>query len=95
MRLAVHDNVVKENHASLVAVNQYPLSLIILASHAYAVSVRVRGHYDVSINALCQVKCHGECFTIFRVRTFNRWEVAVLNHLFGHAVYIFKSPELQ
>ena len=95
MSLAVHDDIIKEYHASLVTINQHPLALIVLASHAHAVGIRVRSHHYVSIDALSQIKCHCKSLAIFGVRTLHCGEIAILHHLLGHAMHILKSPKLQ
>ena len=95
LRLAVHDDVVKEDHAGLVTIYQNPLALVVLAGHAHAVSVGVGCHHDVGIDALGQVQRHGECLAVFRVRAFYGGEVAVGNHLLGHSVHVVEAPEFE
>ena len=50
--LAVRDDVPQEDQCCLVSVDKLPLALVILASHANAVGIRVAGHKDVSVNLL-------------------------------------------
>ena len=91
----VLDDVVQENETSLVTINKHPLALIVLAGHTDTVGIRVTCHHDVSVNLLGQRNGHGKGFGIFGIRRNHRREIAVLHHLFGHAVDILKSPLLQ
>ena len=53
------------------------------------------GAHVLSVNLLGQRNGHGKGFGIFGIRRNHRREIAVLHHLFGHAVDILKSPLLQ
>ena len=44
----VLDDIVQEEQAGLVTVNQHPFALVVLASHTYAVGIRVACHHDVA-----------------------------------------------
>ena len=50
--LAVRNNVPQENHTCLIAVDEHPLALIVLASHAHSVGIRVARHQDIGIQFL-------------------------------------------
>ena len=78
--------------AGLVAIDEHPLALVVLAGDTYAVSVGVRSHHEVGINLLGKVECHGECLGVLRVGRDYGGEVAVLNHLLSHAVHIGETP---
>ena len=93
--LTVHDDVVEENHASLIAIDKHPFPLIVLAGHTHTVGIGVAGHHDVGIELLGQIKRHGECLSILGVRALHGGEVAALHHLFGNGVNVFKAPHLQ
>ena len=89
-----HD-IIKVHHTSLITVNQYPFTLVILTSDTHTVSIRIGSHYEVSINFFGKIYSHRKSLRIFRIRRYNSREVTVLNHLFGHSEYIFESPHLQ
>ena len=91
----VLDDVVQEDETSLVTIDKHPLALIVLAGHTDTVGIRVTCHHDVNVNLLSQRNGHGKGFGIFGIRRNHCREIAVLHHLFGHAVDILKSPLLQ
>ena len=91
----VLDNIVQEEQASLVTVNQHPFALVVLASHTYAVGIRVACHHDVGVYLLGKFNCHGKRFRVFGIRRNHCREITALHHLFGHAVYILKAPFFQ
>ena len=95
LRNAVLDDVIEENHARLVAIDEHPFAFAVFAGHAHAVGVGVACHYDVGINLLGQFKSQSQCFTVFGVRADNGWEVAALHHLLWNGMYVFKAPELE
>ena len=72
-----------------------PAAELVVIGHTDTVGIRVTCHHDVSVNLLGQRNGHGKGFGIFGIRRNHRREIAVLHHLFGHAVDILKSPLLQ
>ena len=91
----VLDDVIQEDQTSLVTVDKYPFAIAVFTSHTYTVSVRVGSHNDVCIYFLSQLDSQSKSLSVFRVRRNYCWEVTALNHLFGHAMYVFESPQLK
>ena len=86
------DDVVKENHTSLISIHEHPFAFFIFAGHTHTVSIGVRSHHDVSINFLCEIECQSKCFSVLGIGRHNSGEISIFHHLFCHGVHVFKSP---
>ncbi len=93
--LHIVDDVVAVHHACLVAVDDYPFSLVVAAHDSDTVSIGVRSNHEVCSEFCAEVHAHCHGFGILGVGADNGWEVAVDNHLFGHYMNILESPAAQ
>ena len=50
---AVGDDVVEEEQAGLVTVDEHPFAPVVLAGHAHTIGIGVGSHHDVGIQCLC------------------------------------------
>ena len=92
LSLAVGDDIPQEDQTGLVAIDEHPFALIVLARHADTVSIGVRSHEDVSVELLSVAQSERQSLGKLRVRTVNSGEVAILDHLLRNAVYIVEAP---
>ena len=92
--LTVAYDVIEEQKACLVAVDEYPFTLVVLASHAHTVGIRVARHDNISVNFFRVTQCKGKSFSVFGVRAYYSWEIAALHHLLLHAMNVLKAPQL-
>ena len=53
LSLAVGDDIIKEEQASLVTVDEHPFALVVFTGHTHAVGIWIRRHYNVCIQCLC------------------------------------------
>ena len=79
----------------MVAIDENPLAVAVLASHTNSVGVRVGSHQNVGIELLCIAQTERQSFCYFWVRTVYGREIAVFHHLFLYAMNVCESPIAQ
>ena len=84
------NEVVQQQHTSLVAGEDFVLTLGVAHHHAHSVGVRIAAHNEVTTIFLGQLHCQGKPFRILRIGGDHRGEVAVNDHLFRHAQYMLQ-----
>ena len=92
LSLAVGDDIPQEDQTGLVAIDEHPFALIVLARHADTVSIGVRSHENISVELFSVTQSERQRLGELWVWTVDGWEVAVLDHLLRNAVYIVKAP---
>ena len=90
--LTVGDDIPQEDQTGLVAVDQHPFALAVLAGHADTVCIRVGSHQNISVKCLRITQSEGQCLRNLRIRTVDGREVSILHHLLLHTVDIVKTP---
>ena len=79
------DQIVEQQNARLVAGDRLELALLVAHHDADAVAVGVGAENEVDVVLLGEVNGEGEALGILRVRGNDRGEIAVDDHLLGHA----------
>ena len=93
--LHVGDDVVGVHHASLVAVDDSPLTLVVAADDSNTVGIGVACYHKVGVQFGAEVHAHSHCLCVLGIRADDGGEVAVNHHLLGHYVYVLKAPRTQ
>ena len=93
--LLVRDDVPREHHGRLVAVQDHPLALVVAAHNGEAVGIRIAGDDEVGAHLVAQLHAHGHGLGVLGVGRDDGREVAVDDHLLGHDVDVLEAPRAQ
>ena len=90
--LLVGDDVPREHHACLVAVEDLPFTLRIAAYDGQTVGIGVGGNHEVGIQARTEFHAKSHGLSILGVGADNGGEVTVDDHLLGHDMNVLEAP---
>ena len=93
--VATTEDVICEDRAGLVTIEQHHLALVVTHSDSHAVRVRVGRQHEVGIFPVSHRNCHRERLTVLRIRRLDCREVAVTDVLFRNVENVLESHAVQ